>query len=146
MRYASLPGPIQDSNAFPSILDRYEEIDFWVLCPSHPEATRGMEPRRTLRDGGLRPPPRLPRPRHGQSLKRRAFMLVVGMPMALMPMTLKRQVKNPPAPRPIRPTTTGAAIGRATTSWSRSPVEKSPMVNVSEYVPLNEVCATMRSG
>src|SRR5205809_7029993 len=48
MRYASLPGPIQDSNAFPSILDRYEEIDFWVPCPSHPEATQGIEPRRTF--------------------------------------------------------------------------------------------------
>src|SRR5438309_2854882 len=48
MRYASLPGPIQDSNGFPSILDRYEEIDFWVLCPSHPEATQGIEPRRTF--------------------------------------------------------------------------------------------------
>src|SRR5439155_25963802 len=48
MRYASLPDPIQDSNAFPSILDRYEEIDFWVLCPSHPEANRGIERRRTF--------------------------------------------------------------------------------------------------
>ena len=44
--------------------------------------------------------------RGGYSLNSRAPKPTVLMPMALIPMALIRHVKNPPTPRPMKPTAT----------------------------------------